>query len=127
MRQADKYGWEPRKLLEQLVDIYLHLDSDRFYEAIANDEVGVVIKFSKPLLKQHFTGPFIILKWFFLFLHFLLYDSFFEPITGIGWTAILKELNKVVCTCKRLLGMCMHINSTALAHPVTQIATYASD
>ncbi|XP_071535625.1 ubiquitin conjugation factor E4 B-like [Panulirus ornatus] len=38
VRQADKYGWEPRKLLEQLVDIYLHLDSDRFYEAIANDE-----------------------------------------------------------------------------------------
>ncbi|XP_042239775.1 ubiquitin conjugation factor E4 B-like isoform X2 [Homarus americanus] len=38
VRQADKYGWEPRKLLEQLVDIYLHLDSDRFYESIANDE-----------------------------------------------------------------------------------------
>lgn len=40
MRQADKYGWEPRKLLEQLVDIYLHLDSDKFYESIACDEVG---------------------------------------------------------------------------------------
>ncbi|KAK8726998.1 hypothetical protein OTU49_009871 [Cherax quadricarinatus] len=38
VRQADKYGWEPRKLLEQLVDIYLHLDSTRFYESIANDE-----------------------------------------------------------------------------------------
>lgn len=39
VRQADKYGWEPRKLLEQLVDIYLHLDSPKFYQAIANDEV----------------------------------------------------------------------------------------
>ncbi|XP_068249521.1 ubiquitin conjugation factor E4 B-like [Palaemon carinicauda] len=38
VRQADKYGWEPRKLLEQIVDIYLHLDSDKFAEAIATDE-----------------------------------------------------------------------------------------
>ncbi|MPC17927.1 Ubiquitin conjugation factor E4 B [Portunus trituberculatus] len=41
VRQADKYGWEPRKLLEQLVDIYLHLDSPKFHQAIANDEVGI--------------------------------------------------------------------------------------
>ena len=41
VRQADKYGWEPRKLLEQLVDIYLHLDSPKFHQAIANDEVSV--------------------------------------------------------------------------------------
>ncbi|XP_028966610.1 ubiquitin conjugation factor E4 B [Galendromus occidentalis] len=32
------YGWEPRKLLCQLVDIYLHLDCDTFHEAIANDD-----------------------------------------------------------------------------------------
>lgn len=38
VRQADKYGWEPRKLLEQLVDIYLHLDSTKFAQSIANDE-----------------------------------------------------------------------------------------
>ncbi|KAK7084333.1 Ubiquitin conjugation factor E4 B [Halocaridina rubra] len=38
VRQADKYGWEPRKLLEQIVDIYLHLDSDKFAESIACDE-----------------------------------------------------------------------------------------
>lgn len=44
VRQADKYGWEPRKLLEQLVDIYLHLDSPKFHQAIANDEVGVHIE-----------------------------------------------------------------------------------
>lgn len=37
---AEKYGWEPRKLLEQIVDIYLHLDSHpKFAELIANDEV----------------------------------------------------------------------------------------
>ncbi|KAG7159189.1 Ubiquitin conjugation factor E4 B-like 3, partial [Homarus americanus] len=50
VRQADKYGWEPRKLLEQLVDIYLHLDSDRFYESIANDEVSAKDKISSEYL-----------------------------------------------------------------------------
>lgn len=45
MRQADKYGWEPRKLLEQIVDIYLHLDSTKFAQSIANDEVsGFIIR-----------------------------------------------------------------------------------
>ncbi|KAK4326138.1 hypothetical protein Pmani_003303 [Petrolisthes manimaculis] len=44
VRQADKYGWEPRKLLEQLVDIYLHLDSDKFYESIACDERSFNLK-----------------------------------------------------------------------------------
>ncbi|KAF7278364.1 hypothetical protein GWI33_008496 [Rhynchophorus ferrugineus] len=34
----DKYGWEPRRLLSQLVDIYLHLDCDSFAEALASDE-----------------------------------------------------------------------------------------
>ncbi|KAB7497984.1 Ubiquitin conjugation factor E4 B [Armadillidium nasatum] len=39
VRNSDKYGWEPRKLLEQIVDIYLHLDSNpKFAELIANDE-----------------------------------------------------------------------------------------
>ncbi|CAL4217434.1 unnamed protein product, partial [Meganyctiphanes norvegica] len=40
VRQADKYGWEPRKLLEQLVDIYLHLDSEKFAQSMANDETS---------------------------------------------------------------------------------------
>uniref|UniRef100_A0A224XMQ8 Putative ubiquitin conjugation factor e4 b n=1 Tax=Panstrongylus lignarius TaxID=156445 RepID=A0A224XMQ8_9HEMI len=31
----EKYGWEPRRLLGQLVDIYLHLDCDEFASAIA--------------------------------------------------------------------------------------------
>ncbi|KAJ8974712.1 hypothetical protein NQ317_000378, partial [Molorchus minor] len=38
VRNPDKYGWEPRRLLSQLVDIYLHLDCDKFAEALAGDE-----------------------------------------------------------------------------------------
>lgn len=40
VKNPDKYGWEPKKLLDRLTDIYLHLDSsDEFAIAIANDEV----------------------------------------------------------------------------------------
>ncbi|KAL1117669.1 hypothetical protein AAG570_003984 [Ranatra chinensis] len=38
VNNPDKYGWEPRRLLGQLVDIYLHLDCDEFASAIAADE-----------------------------------------------------------------------------------------
>ncbi|CAK1555609.1 unnamed protein product [Leptosia nina] len=38
VRHPDKYGWEPRRLLSQLVDIYLHLDSPQFHAALAADE-----------------------------------------------------------------------------------------
>ncbi|KAJ3644556.1 hypothetical protein Zmor_022280 [Zophobas morio] len=38
VRNPDKYGWEPRRLLSQLVDIYLHLDCDQFAGALAGDE-----------------------------------------------------------------------------------------
>lgn len=39
VKNPDKYGWEPKKLLDRLTDIYLHLDSsDEFAIAIANDE-----------------------------------------------------------------------------------------
>ncbi|RWS16347.1 ubiquitin conjugation factor E4 B-like isoform X2, partial [Dinothrombium tinctorium] len=38
VKNPDKYGWEPKRLLDQLTDIYLHLDSERFSQAIANDE-----------------------------------------------------------------------------------------
>jgi len=34
----DKYGWDPKRLLGQLTDIYLHLNSDKFAQAIAMDE-----------------------------------------------------------------------------------------
>jgi ubiquitin conjugation factor E4 B len=39
VKNPDKYGWEPRRLLSQLVDIYLHLDCDDFAAALAGDEV----------------------------------------------------------------------------------------
>ncbi|KAB0793378.1 hypothetical protein PPYR_12998 [Photinus pyralis] len=38
VRNPDKYGWEPRRLLSQLVDIYLHLNCDQFAAAVASDE-----------------------------------------------------------------------------------------
>lgn len=38
VRNPAKYGWEPRRLLGQIFDIYLHLDCDRFAEALAADE-----------------------------------------------------------------------------------------
>uniref|UniRef100_A0A8D8LIT7 Ubiquitin conjugation factor E4 B n=2 Tax=Cacopsylla melanoneura TaxID=428564 RepID=A0A8D8LIT7_9HEMI len=38
VKTPDKYGWDPRKLLNQLVDIYLHLDCEQFAAAVAQDE-----------------------------------------------------------------------------------------
>ncbi|XP_039301602.1 ubiquitin conjugation factor E4 B isoform X2 [Nilaparvata lugens] len=38
VQQPEKYGWEPRRLLGQVVDIYLHLDCEQFAAAIAADE-----------------------------------------------------------------------------------------
>lgn len=41
VRSPAKYGWEPPRLLGQIIDIYLHLDSDVFAAALAADEVSV--------------------------------------------------------------------------------------
>ncbi|KXJ68611.1 hypothetical protein RP20_CCG002478 [Aedes albopictus] len=38
VRNPMKYGWEPRRLLGQLIDIYLHLSCDEFAAALAADE-----------------------------------------------------------------------------------------
>ncbi|XP_052081338.1 ubiquitin conjugation factor E4 B-like isoform X1 [Mytilus californianus] len=38
VKNPEKYGWEPKKLLDSLTDIYLHLDCDAFANTIANDE-----------------------------------------------------------------------------------------
>ncbi|VDI68919.1 ubiquitin conjugation factor E4 B, partial [Mytilus galloprovincialis] len=38
VKNPEKYGWEPKKLLDSLTDIYLHLDCDDFAKTIANDE-----------------------------------------------------------------------------------------
>jgi hypothetical protein len=39
----EKYGWEPRRLLSQLADIYLHLDCEGFAAALAGDEVCALV------------------------------------------------------------------------------------
>ncbi|XP_029675459.1 LOW QUALITY PROTEIN: ubiquitin conjugation factor E4 B-like [Formica exsecta] len=38
VKKLEKYGWQPKKLFSQLIDIYLHLDCDNFAAALANDE-----------------------------------------------------------------------------------------
>lgn len=38
VRSPHKFGWDPRRLLSQLFDIYLHLSCDVFAAAIAADE-----------------------------------------------------------------------------------------
>lgn len=38
VRNPAKYGWEPRRLLGEIFDIYTHLDCDRFAQALAADE-----------------------------------------------------------------------------------------
>ncbi|XP_018324068.1 ubiquitin conjugation factor E4 B isoform X2 [Agrilus planipennis] len=38
VKNPNRYGWEPRRLLSQLVDIYLHLDCESFATALAGDE-----------------------------------------------------------------------------------------
>ncbi|KAK3104970.1 hypothetical protein FSP39_014399 [Pinctada imbricata] len=38
VKNPERYGWEPKKLLNRLTDIYLHLDCPEFAKAIADDE-----------------------------------------------------------------------------------------
>lgn len=40
VENPEKYGFEPKKLLDQLTDIYLQLDCARFAKAIADDQVS---------------------------------------------------------------------------------------
>ena len=39
VKTPEKYSWDPKWLLSHLIDIYLHLDSDKLAMAIANDQV----------------------------------------------------------------------------------------
>lgn len=43
VKNQEKYGWEPRKLLSQLVDIYLHMNCNEFAAALAADEVRIEV------------------------------------------------------------------------------------
>lgn len=38
VRKPEKYGWDPKRLLGQIFDIYLHLASEKFAGALAADE-----------------------------------------------------------------------------------------
>ncbi|XP_012159781.1 ubiquitin conjugation factor E4 B isoform X2 [Ceratitis capitata] len=38
VRNPTKYGWEPRRMLGEIFDLYIHLDCDRFAQALAADE-----------------------------------------------------------------------------------------
>ena len=38
VRKPEKYNWDPKWLLSHLIDIYLHLDSVKLCEAVANDQ-----------------------------------------------------------------------------------------
>ena len=40
MKNPEKYGFEPKVLLDRLTDIYLHLDSEEFITAVAADQVS---------------------------------------------------------------------------------------
>ncbi|XP_014229412.1 ubiquitin conjugation factor E4 B [Trichogramma pretiosum] len=48
VKDPQKYGWEPRVLLGHIVDIYLHLDCEKFAGALASDERS----FSQELFKE---------------------------------------------------------------------------
>lgn len=38
VRNPTKYGFDPKKLLDKITDIYIHLDSDEFAAAVSEDE-----------------------------------------------------------------------------------------
>lgn len=40
VKEPEKYGFDPKHLLGQLSDIYLHMNCDEFARAVAADEVG---------------------------------------------------------------------------------------
>lgn len=48
VENPEKYGFEPKKLLDQLTDIYLQLDCARFAKAIADDQRS----YSKELFEE---------------------------------------------------------------------------
>ena len=54
VKEPEKYGFDPKHLLGQLSDIYLHLNCDEFAQAVASDEVCTVNgRFSLVLLETN--------------------------------------------------------------------------
>lgn len=39
VKTPEKYGFEPKSLLDRLTQIYVNLDSEEFAEAVAGDQV----------------------------------------------------------------------------------------
>ena len=103
VRMPEKYGWEPRRLLSQLADIYLHLDCEGFAAALAGDEVCdlavLLLNYctlhmlhhtlllnhstvqSSPLLLKHITT--------YLFCHILLLNH--SPVHNFHHTLLLNH------------------------------------
>jgi ubiquitin conjugation factor E4 B len=44
VKDPAQYGWHPRRLVEQLVEIYINLMSSQFAKYIAMDEVSVLAR-----------------------------------------------------------------------------------
>ena len=38
VKQPEKYNWDPKWMLDHLIDIYLHLDTKTLAAALANDQ-----------------------------------------------------------------------------------------
>ena len=51
MKNPEKYGWEPKWLLSHIIDIYLHLASDKMAQAMANDERSFKIETFQVILQ----------------------------------------------------------------------------
>lgn len=47
VKNPEKYGWEPKRVLDQLTDIYLHLDSNEFCQV---SELKINYMFTKIIL-----------------------------------------------------------------------------
>merc|ERR1719429_1024756 len=52
VRQPEKYNWDPKWLLSHLVDIYIHLDSDTFAAALANDQRSFSVELFKDVSQR---------------------------------------------------------------------------
>lgn len=44
VKTPEKYGFEPKTLLDRLTQIYVNLDSDEFAHAVAGDQVSNLTK-----------------------------------------------------------------------------------
>lgn len=65
VKNPEKYGWEPKELLNRLTDIYLHLDCDQFATAIANDEVSLGRRMYISQFAEILALPFMLGSKFF--------------------------------------------------------------